>query len=39
LLWLVDIRDVALTSLASEARENESRDCALAALLESSAMA
>ncbi len=39
LLWLVDMRDVALPSLASEARENESRDCALAALLESNAMA
>ena len=36
LLWLVDMRDVQLLlhSLASEARENESRDCALAALLE-----
>ena len=39
LLWLVDMRDVTLPSLASEARENESRDCALAALLESSAIA
>ncbi len=38
LLWLVDMRDVhMLPSLASEARENESRDCALAALLGSSA--
>ncbi len=38
LLWLVDMRDVhMLPSLASEARENESRDCALAALLECSA--
>ena len=41
LLWLVDMRDVQLLlhSLASEARENESRDCALAALSGSSASA
>ena len=34
LLWLVDTRDVQLPlpSVAEEARENESRDCALAAL-------
>jgi hypothetical protein len=39
LLWLVDMRDVQLLlTLASEARENESRDCALAALLGSSAI-
>jgi hypothetical protein len=39
LLWLVDMRDVQLLlTLASEARENESRDRALAALLGSSAI-